>query len=259
MRSLTVFMLLATVPLLAQTALTLEEAVRQAQEKYPSVRVSREQAAAAAAGINLARTAYLPKIDFLAQLNRATRNNVYGMLLPQSTIPSISGPPLPGNSMTNVWGAATGLLVTWEPFDFGLRRAAVDLADSNRRRAETAIERTRLEVASAAADSFFTILAAELTVRAAQAGVARARVLNEAVGALVRAELRPGADAARTRAELALWETQVIQAEQSVEVARATLAQLLGLRAAEIRIVEGRWLAEPPESPTAASSVESHP
>jgi len=44
-------------------------------------------------------------------------------------------------------------------------------------------------------------------VAVAQAGVERARTLSGIVGALVRSELRPGADASRTRAELALAET----------------------------------------------------
>ena len=61
---------------------------------YPSIKVSREQASAAAAGIALARTSYLPKVDFTSQVNRATRNNIYGMLLPQSVIAPISGPPV---------------------------------------------------------------------------------------------------------------------------------------------------------------------
>ena len=46
------------------------------------------------AGIQLARTAYLPRVDALAQVNRATRNNVFGLLLPQGVIPAISGPVL---------------------------------------------------------------------------------------------------------------------------------------------------------------------
>ena len=55
-------------------------------------------------------------------------NNVFGMLLPQPVIPSISG-PVPGrNALTNVWGSAVGALVSWEPFDFGLRRANVGAA-----------------------------------------------------------------------------------------------------------------------------------
>jgi outer membrane protein len=239
--------------------LTLGDAVKGALEKYPSIRVVQEQAAAAAAGINLARTAYLPRVDFLAQINRATRNNVYGMLLPQSTISPISGPPFPNNSFTNVWGSATGLLFTWEPFDFGFRRAWVDLAESSRRRAETAVARSRLEVATVAADVFFTILAAEQTVRAAQAGVDRAKVLDESVRALVRAELRPGADAARTRAELALAERQLIQAEQAVAVSRAAMAQMLGVLPAEIAVAGASWLEPPKEADPASAPIASHP
>ena len=74
----------------AQT-LTLAAAVDSALKNYPSLRISEENVRAAAAGIQLARTAYLPKVDALAQINRATRNNVFGLLLPQPVIPSISG------------------------------------------------------------------------------------------------------------------------------------------------------------------------
>ena len=52
------------------------------------MRVSQEQINAAAAVIRLARTAYLPHADGLAHVNHATRNNVFGLLLPQSAIPS---------------------------------------------------------------------------------------------------------------------------------------------------------------------------
>src|SRR6478672_8987511 len=73
-------------------SITLSAAVQTAVKNYPSIRVSQDQVAAAAAAIRLARTAYLPKADAFAQFNRATRNNVFGTLLPQSTLPSISGP-----------------------------------------------------------------------------------------------------------------------------------------------------------------------
>src|SRR5260370_1356307 len=114
------------------TALTIDQAVQQAVDKYPAVRSSLEQVSAAAAGINLARTAYLPRADFLGQVNRATHNNVFGMVLPQSILPSLSGPVLGTNSLSNVWGTAVGSLVSWEPFDFGLRKANVDIATSVR-------------------------------------------------------------------------------------------------------------------------------
>jgi outer membrane protein TolC len=208
--------------------MTIEQAVQRSQQIYPQIRISTEQIAAAAAGINLARTAYLPRIEGLAQVNRATRNNIYGMLLPQTVIAPISGPPNPTNAGTNVWGSAVGFLVSWEPFDFGLRQASVDAATAARKKAELTADRARFEVSGGAADAFLTVLAAEETVKAARAQVERARVFTESVNALVKAGLRPGAEAARAKAEQALAENQRIQAEQAVALARASLAQFLG-------------------------------
>ncbi len=37
--------------------------------------------------------------------------------------------------MTNVWGSAVGFLVSWEPFDFGLRAAKVNAAAARQRSA----------------------------------------------------------------------------------------------------------------------------
>src|SRR5215469_17850641 len=110
--------------------LTLRQAVESALRNYPSIHVSQEQINAAAAGIRLARTAYLPRVDMLAQANRATRNNVFGVLLPQSVIPSMSGPVLGTDNFGTAWGSAIGGLVTWEPFDFGLRNANVAIANA---------------------------------------------------------------------------------------------------------------------------------
>jgi len=81
--------------------LTLNAAVDLALDNYPAIRVARAQVAAARAGIELARTAYLPRTDLLWQENRATRNNVFGLLLPQPVISSISGPVLGTKSYTS--------------------------------------------------------------------------------------------------------------------------------------------------------------
>ena len=110
-------MALAAGALLAQPAppdaLSIAQAVQNALHNYPSIQVSQEQINAAAAGIRLARTAYLPRVDVLAQVNRATRNNVFGVLLPQSTIPAMSGPVIGSNNLGTAWGSAIGTLVTW--------------------------------------------------------------------------------------------------------------------------------------------------
>ena len=104
-----------------------------------------------------------------------------------------------------------------------------------------------------------TIAAADQTVTAARAGVERARVLNEVIGTLAKNQLRPGADASRSEAELALAENLLIQAEQSRDGARAALAQLLGFAPNTISIQPGTLLKEPPASPLPPPNVANHP
>jgi outer membrane protein TolC len=244
--------------LLAQSY-TLRQAVSDALDRYPGTRVPVEQMSAAAAAINLARTSYLPRLDFSGQTNRATRNNVFGMLLPQGGVPGISGPVLGTNGGGSVWGSALGLQVAWEPFDFGLRSASVGLAEAGRRRAETAVARTRFEVAGAAADAFLTVIAAQQTAIAAEAGVRRSKVLLETVEALVRAQLRPGADASRARAELAIAETQLIQAQQAIDVAKASLSRFVGADPAGISTQEGPLLDLPEPGAAPPSAASDHP
>ncbi|HWR53132.1 MAG TPA: TolC family protein [Bryobacteraceae bacterium] len=246
-------------PGLGAANLTLRDSVEAALRSYPSIRVSEQQSQAAAAGISLARTAYLPRIDGIAQANRATRNNVTGLLLPQSAIPSISGPVLGTNNLETVWGSAVGALVSWEPFDFGARSARVAAAQAAHRRAEISVERSRFEVAVAAADAFLTMAAAQETVRAADAAVARAKALLRTTSAAVNAQLRPGADAARAEAELAAARTQLIQAQQAVEVARSSIAQYTGISPSAISLAAGRMLTDTPNAPAAGVTPNANP
>ena len=253
-------LLAALHPLLAQPpALTPAQAVEAALKNYPAVRVSQEQIQAAAAGITLARTAYLPRVDALAQANRATRNNVFGLLLPSSVIPSMSGPVIGSNNSGTVFGSALGALVTWEPFDFGLRRANIAAADAARAQTEAALKRTQFEIAIAAADAYLTLAAAQDTVRAAQAGVDRAAAIAKTITALTGADLRPGADQSRAEAEVAAARTQLIQAEQAVAVARATLAQFTGGDPAQIAISAPALLRFPLEQAPPALDFAANP
>jgi outer membrane protein TolC len=256
------FILLANLTGLAQqipsTPITIGQAVDSALRNYPSVAVSQEQVNAAAAGIDLARTAYLPRIDSLAQVNRATRNNVFGLLFPQNVIPSISGPALGTNNFGTVWGSAVGALVTWEPFDFGLRGAGVSAARASKARSEATVKRTQFDVAAATADAYLTLAAAQETVLAAQAGVDRGEVLVRSVRALVDAQLRPGADSSRAEAELAAARTQVSRAQQATEVARAVLGQFVGVNPSQITLAAPRLLQLPPRlAPLEFSSARS--
>jgi outer membrane protein TolC len=239
--------------------LTLEDAVNYALQNYPQVRAALEQVSAARGGINLANTSYLPRTDMLWQGNRATRNNIFGMLLPQPVISPISGPVLPFTSNDSVWGSAAGLLVSWEPFDFGRRSATVNAARSSERLARSELSVTRLDVAVAVTNAFFTVAAAQQRVAAARADVGRRQVFANAVHVLVNNDLRPGADASRAEAELARAQILLIQAQQAEAVSRAVLAQALGIAGTGVRIEASPLLSNPPESNPSAPPLSTHP
>jgi len=239
--------------------LTLSQAVEAASKNYPSIRVSQEQMNAAAEGIRLARTAYLPRLDALAQVNRATRNNILGLLLPQIVIPSMSGPVLGTNNTGTAFGSALGALATWEPFDFGLRQANVAAAESSKAQAEATLKRSQFEVAATTLDSYLTLAASQEVVRAAQAGVERAQTVARTTDALTNAQLRPGADSSRAQAELAAARTQLIQSRQAVEVARATLSQFVGLQPDQILISAPGLLQLPAPQTPSQTDFSSNP
>jgi outer membrane protein len=239
--------------------ITIGQAVENAIRNYPAIAVSQQQIDVAAAGIQLARTSYLPRVDSLVQVNRATRNNVFGLLFPQSVIPSISGPVLGTNNFGTVWGSAVGTLVTWEPFDFGLRGANVSAATAAKTHSEATLKRTQFEVSVAAADAFLTLVAAQETVRAAQAGVDRAQSLTQIVHAQADAQLRPGADASRADAELAAARTQLAQAEQARDVARALLSQFTGIPPDQISVAATKLLQLPLEQTASTFDVAQNP
>jgi len=243
----------------AGAPLTLDKAVELALANYPAIRAAQAQVSAAGAGIDLARTAYLPRTDLIWQSNRATRNNVFGLLLPQSVIPPISGPVLGTSSADSAWGSASGALFFWEPFDFGLRRASVRAAQAAREQASAELAVTRLDVAAAGADAFLTLLAAQARVRAAQANVERMKVFTESVQVLVKNQLRPGAEESRAMAELAAARTLLIQAEQVEQISRAALAQALGMAGSPLQVA-GEPLLQLPQPAEGAKGVPAaHP
>jgi outer membrane protein len=241
------------------SALTLAQAAELAVKNYPSIRVSQEQINAAAAGIRLARTSYLPRVDALALMNRATRNNVYGLLLPQSNLPSMSGPVIGSNNFGTAWGSAVGGLVRWEPFDFGLRQANVNVAETAKAQSEASLKRTQYEITAATLDSYLTLAAAQETTRAAQTGVDRADTILRTTRAQVDAQLRPGADSSRAEAELAAARTQLIQARQAVDVARAALAQFVGVDPSQLAISAPGLMQLPPEEAPAPADFKANP
>ena len=239
--------------------LTLELALRYADEHYPSLREAVEEVAVASAGVTVARTAYLPRVEVLWQSNRGTVNNITGALLPQAIVPPISGPPLPVTSASSTWASAAGMLVSWEPVDFGQRSASVREAEAAVARAQADQALTRLQVQHTVGLAYLDVLAAREAVRAAAADAERRQTVMRTARAMAEAQLRAGAEVARATAEHAAAVTRRIQARQVLRVAEIMLGRALGTEALPELAEGGTLLQRLPPSGGGVEANTAHP
>ncbi|MGA7313298.1 MAG: TolC family protein [Silvibacterium sp.] len=239
--------------------LTLEQVIATATANYPAIRAAQAQQSAAHEAIGVAKTAYLPRTDILWQTDRATANNVLGLTLPQSIIPSVTGSILPADATRSAWNSTGGALVSWQPFDFGARGAKVEVARQGGEAAKQASMLTQLQVSANVGSAFFDLAAAEQRVTVAQANVRRYESFNKVVHVLVDNTLRPGADASQAEAQLALARNQLIQAETQVAVKRAALAEYLQAKDRQAEVDAYGLLAAQPTTDIATAAEASHP
>ncbi len=241
------------------TSFTLRQAVEFALAHYPQARAAAQKLIAAQAGVRLARTDYLPHTDMMWQSNRGTYNNITGQLLPQSVLPSLSGTVLPDTSGRTAWNTGAGALLSWQPFDFGLRAANVNVARAGEHAAEAQLEVTKLDVEANAATAFLEAAAAQQLTLSAKANVDRRETLAKSIHVLVDNQLRPGADGSRTDAELAAARTQLLRAKQAEQEALIQLAEALGIAGQSVEIAPGALSAATPNVPVAEPHVSTNP
>lgn len=239
--------------------LTLTDILRIARQNYPSIRAARFRQESAKEGIKKEKTLYLPRGSLLVQETRATSNNITGPLIPNLVIPQIGGAVAGGNDMTGGWGSAAGTLITWEPFDFGFRRATVDAARTQDKLAQVSVALTELEVLGTAADAYLRASQAQQALRAARAKLDRMRIFRESVSVLAGKHLRSTTDSFLAEAEEAKARDQVTEAEQAVDFALIALSEATGLSSSKLTIEDGSLIRNCPRDVPIVGSLDAHP
>ena len=239
--------------------LSLLEALDYAGSHYPSVRAALDEKIAAGHDVAVARAAYLPQVNLLWQINRATDNNFTGLLLPQAVLPSLAGAVLPQSGQSD-WNSGAGVFVTWRPYDFGYRAARVDAARQTEAGAVQAVNLTELQVLAATANAYMNVVAAQSLAGVAKANLDRLHSFTTAIQVLVANKLRPGVDGAQADAAEALAGATLIDALADVDNQKATLAKLIG-RPTSAFVIDGRGLEDStPQDPRSLPSlIERHP
>ena len=237
---------------------TLQSAIEQAANRYPAIRAALAQQDSAKNVIGVAQAAYLPRADMAWQLNRATTNKANLTPLGQGIVP-IPTPPARETTGHSDWNTLTGILFSWQPFDFGVRHAQVGVARFGYESARRGTDLTKLDVEASAAGAFLDLVAARQIVRVQQANVQRMEAFSRSIHVLVDNTLRPGADASQADAQLAQARTQLIQAQAQEKVKLEALANFLQVPSDQIQIDDTTVLADAPAQPDQGSPIETHP
>ncbi len=225
----------------AQEGLTPERALAIALENHPAIRAADRQVDAAEAGTRLARSGWLPRIEFTEEYIRSTDPVfVFGSKLRQErfgpadfAVETLNEPDPFSNAVTRL----TLRQNVWDAGRTGLHREAADLSVGA---ATESGERTREEVAFRALRAFWDTVVAEEMLRVA--GAAEKAAEANATLAADRVETGLAVPSDRMQAEVRLAEVRAdrIRAEQEAVVARAALREALGMK------TEADFLLDPP-------------
>jgi len=167
--------LLGVAPALAQTPLTLEDAIRRAQGDTADARALASAIDEANARVQRAQSGFWPRVDVTETVQRGNQPVfVFSSLLSQRrfTAANFAIPAL--NHPDPVTNTRTAVALEQRVFDSGLTHLGVQAATLERDAASASRDAARLDLAFRAAQAFVQVLQLEATARATDAAVAAA-------------------------------------------------------------------------------------
>jgi outer membrane protein TolC len=151
-----------------------------------------------------------------------------------------------------------GLTLTDALYDFGRTRTAEHAAKQTKAAAELGVKAAQERAAGKVGDAYLKWLGAVAQAEAAQGAVKDAQHLEELVGRLVQAGVRPASDREEARAEVARATLSLIQAEGEVVAARTRVALTSGVPLTSRDTPDVSMLTTPPEArPRTAPDIDA--
>ena len=215
---------------LAQTSLTLEDAISRAQGETADARALASAIDEADARIQRAQSGFWPRVDVTETAQRGNQPVfVFGSLLSQRrfTAANFAIPAL--NHPDPVTNTRTAVALEQPVFDAGLTRLGVQAAKLDREMAIATRDAGDQDLAYRAAQAFVRVLQLEASVRAANAAVAAAESDRQRARARREVGLVTEADVLAVDVHLADMHQRQIAATGDFAVARMQLAEAVGL------------------------------
>ncbi len=221
--------------------LTLPEAISIAESHYPKVLKARIQINAARDSVALQKiTEYMPEALFQYQEIMASRNKLTQVIYGSPVFPGNPGPGLDSVSMRPIFFSGGGFNLDWQPLDFGLHKARINLSKASVNQSTQDARVTEFDTQISTALNFLDAVVAKAQVQAATANVEAFQQIKTSVDTQVRSRLRAGADSFLASAEVARASTILVRARLAEQVALSNLANALGIAGQKIDITPGR-------------------
>jgi outer membrane protein TolC len=215
---------------LAQTPLTLEDAMARARGATAEARTLASTVAEADARIQRAQSGFWPRVDVSESVQRGNHPVfVFSSLLSQRRFTAANFATSALNHPDPVTNTRTAVAVEQPIFDAGLTRLGVQAAALDRDLAMAAGDAGRQDLAFRAAQAFVRVLQLEAVVRAADAAVTAAESDRQRVGARRDVGLVTDADVLAVDVHLADMRQRQISGAGDLAVARLQLAEAVGL------------------------------
>lgn len=209
-----------------QHALSVKEVLTLIETGQPRLRAYKEQAAATAGNIDLARNTLVPNLNAGYQAGYATDNNITGMSYPGLLMP-ISGPVAAHSTSTLIPGTALAAYFQWTPLTFGQRAAAVEKAAAEYKLSGSTYDNALFQQRYTAILTYISILYLQRLLSTQQANIDRTNTGLQQSLVLAKQGLRPGLDTVQFQSLLAQatmerLNTQRLYTAQVLELCRLT-------------------------------------
>lgn len=234
----------------------LREVLKQAEANYPLLKAKAHEVQSRRDGVALARSAALPSMDAVYQLNYATYNNITGMAAGQGFVP-ISGPPSTSNEYAGVFSSVGGLLLDWEPFTFGRLKSKINTAKAYQDYEEADQAREIFQHQVNTANAYLDLVMTHELVKVYSKNLERAEDNLRIVKSLARSGLKPGTDTALFKAELSKAKIELLNYERLRETQHILLSELLGGNES-IHPIDSSFFKRLPNA-SSDSSLRNHP
>ncbi|KFE64866.1 TolC family protein [Hyalangium minutum] len=217
---LLIALLCAALPARAESVLSLEEALQNAQSRQPQLRQAQAETEAARARADQRKASLLPQVNASASYQRSTSGST-------GTDTVDPGTTSPRGSGFSVGATASQLL-----YDFGQTSGRWRSSQSSAEAQASSAEQTQLEVQANVRTAYFSVLAQQSLVQVAKETLQNEETHLRQVQAQVEVGTRPEIDLLQQRTSLANARLQLIQAQTTYATSKAQLNQAMGLEGA---------------------------